>query len=153
MKKLIGYLSLSLTVFLFPLLCLYIGFVRAGYYNIDSPFIRMTICTLLALTCTSLFTRYIHPITGLAGLDSAKLNLGFTIAIVLSVFVQFVTFSGGNVGSYLDVLTYRNEEATSEIFYKYIKYVFMSGHLIIAVRTFIHSAFLGMLKAIMKHAG
>ena len=113
----------------------------------------MTICTLLALTCTSLFTRYIHPITGLAGLDSAKLNLGFTIAIVLSVFVQFVTFSGGNVGSYLDVLTYRNEEATSEIFYKYFKYVFMGGHLIIAVRTFIHSAFLGMLKAIMKHAG
>jgi hypothetical protein len=152
MKKLTGYLSLSLTVFLIPLLFMYIGYVRVANNNIGSPFIRMTICTLLSLAFTSLFTRYIHPITGLAGLDSAKLNLGFTIAVVLSVFVQYVTFGGENVGSYLDLLTHRNEGAVGESFYRYIKYVFMGGHIIIAVRTFIHSAFLGLLKAIMKHA-
>ncbi len=152
MKKIIGYLSLSLTVFLVSLLFLYIGFVRAAKNNIDSPFIRMTICTLLSLVFTSMFTRYIHPITGLAGLDSAKLNLGFTIAIVLSVFVQFVTLGDVNAGAYLDVLTQRNEGSPGESFFKYIKYVFIGGHMIIAVRTFIHSAFLSLLKAIMKHA-
>ena len=152
MKKLTGYLCLSLTVFLVPLLCLYIGFIRAADNNIGFPFIRMTICTLISLAFTSLFTRYIHPITGLAGLDSAKLNLGFTVALVLSVFVQYVTFGGENVGAYLDALTGRNEGNAGGSFYRYISYVFMGGHIIIAVRTFIHSAFLGLLKAVMKHA-
>ena len=152
MKKAIGYLSLSAIVFLVPLLFLYIGFTSPARSEADSPFIRMIICTLLCFLFTSFFTRYIHPFSGLAGLDSANLNLGFTIAIVLAVFVEFVTFGNTTVEPYMEGLVQKNTDKPGEGFYSYIKYVFMGGQLLVAVRTFLHSAFLGLLKAIMKHA-
>lgn len=152
MKKAIGYLSLSLAVFLVSLLFMYIGFTSPAKNGADSPFIRMTVCTVLCFCFTSLFTRYIHPFSGLAGLDSANLNLGFTIAILLAVFVEFVTFGNTTVEPYMDTLVQKNTGSFGENFYGYIKYIFMGGQLLVAVRTFIHSAFLGLLKAIMKHA-
>ena len=100
----------------------------------------------------ALFTRYIHPVSGLAGLDSAWLNLSFTTALLLSLFAQFVTFGNSTVEPYLAALAGKSAGAPGETFYCYVKYVFMGGHALIAVRTFIHSAFLGLLKAIMKHA-
>ena len=145
-------MSLALAVFLFSLLMLYIGFISPAKSGTSSPFIRMTVCTLLCIIPVSLFTRYIHPITGLAGLDSAWLNLGFTAAILLALFVEFVKFSGETVSPYMEELVQKNEGGAGEYFYGYIKYVFMGGQLIISVRTFIHSAFLGLLKTIMKHA-
>lgn len=148
MKKIIGYLGISLIVFLIPLLCLYIGFISPERNGNSSPFIRMTICTLIAFGFTSLFTRYVHPVTGLAGLDSAWLNLGFTIAILLAVFVEFVNFGNGTLSPYMAELA----EKKAGGFYRGVRYFFMGGQLLVAVRTFIHSAFLGLLKAIMKHA-
>lgn len=152
MKKIIGYLGISLIVFLIPLLCLYIGFISPERNGNSSPFIRMTVCTLIAFGFTSLFTRYVHPVTGLAGLDSAWLNLGFTIAILLAVFVEFVKFGSSTVAPYMTGLAERNSGSIGEYFYSCIRYVFMGGQLLVAVRTFIHSAFLGLLKTIMKHA-
>ncbi|MBO7474417.1 MAG: hypothetical protein J6U00_10555 [Ruminococcus sp.] len=152
MKRTIVYLSLGLAVFLFSLLMLYIGFISPAKSDNSFPFIRMTVCLVLSIAGIALFTRYIHPVSGLAGLDSAWLNLSFTISLLLSLFVQVVTFGNSNVEPYLSGLAEKNAGATSETFYGYIKYVFMGGHALIAVRTFIHSAFLGLLKAIMKHA-
>ena len=152
MKKAIGYLSVSSAVFLVLLLFLYSGFISPAKKAADSPFIRMIICTALCFCFTSLFTRYIHPITGLAGLDSAWLNLGFTAAILLAVFVEFVSFGSETVEPYMEGLVQKNTGSFGENFYTYIKYVFMGGQLLVAVRTLIHSAFLGLLKAIMKHA-
>lgn len=151
MKRIIGYLSLALIVFLFSLLMLYIGFVSPAKNAAVSPFIRMTVCTLICFCSVSLFTRYIHPFSGLAGLDSANLNLYFTVAILLSLFVQFVSFGGSTVEPYLAGLAEKSRGSSGEVFYTYIKYVFMGGQLLVAVRTFLHSAFLGLLKAIMKH--
>ena len=152
MKRAIGYLSLALAVFLFSLLMLYIGFRSPAKNGADSPFIRMTVCTLMCIIAISFFTRYIHPVTGLAGLDSAWLNLGFTAAILLAVFAEFVSFGSSPVEPYMEALAEKAQGNFGESFYRYIKYVFMGGQLVIAVRTFIHSAFLGLLKAIMKHA-
>lgn len=152
MKRVIGYLSLALLVFLFSLLMLYIGFISPARSGAGSPFIRMTVCTVVCVISVSLFTRYIHPFSGLAGLDSANLNLFFTIAILLSLFVQFVKFGGSPVEPYLTGLAEKNRGGSGEIFCTYVKYVFMCGQALVAVRTFIHSAFLGLLKAIMKHA-
>ena len=152
MKRAIGYLSLALAVFLFSLLMLYIGFRSPAKNGADSPFIRMTVCTLMCIIAISFFTRYIHPVTGLAGLDSAWLNLGFTAAILLAVFTEFVNFGSSPVEPYMETLAEKAQGNFGESFYRYIKYVFMGGQLVIAVRTFIHSAFLGLLKAIMKHA-
>ena len=151
-KRAIGYLCLSAAVFLILLLFLYIGFISPAKTGNDSPFIRMAVCTLLALVFASFFTRYIHPFSGLAGLDSANLNLGFTIAILLAVFVEYVTFGNTTVEPYMDGLVQKTTSGAVKGFYSYIKYVFMVGQLIVAARTFIHSAFLGLLKAIMKHA-
>lgn len=152
MKRAIGYLSLAMTVFLFSLLMLYIGFISPARSGDGSPFIRMTVCTVICYISVSLFTRFIHPYSGLAGLDSANLNLFFTIAILLSLFVQFVTFVENTVEPYMKELAVKNTGDIGEYFYSYIKYVFMGGQALVAVRTFIHSAFLGLLKAIMKHA-
>ena len=104
MKRAIGYLSLALAVFLFSLLMLYIGFRSPAKNGADSPFIRMTVCTLMCIIAISFFTRYIHPVTGLAGLDSAWLNLGFTAAILLAVFAEFVTFGSSPVEPYMETL-------------------------------------------------
>ena len=152
MKKATGYHCISLTVFLVPRLCLYIGFVSPAKSGNSSPFIRMAVCTLIAFGFTSLFTRYIHPVTGLAGLDSAWLNLGFTIAILLALFAEFVKFGSSPVAPYMIELADRSTDSIGEYFYSCIKYVFMGGQLLVAVRTFLHSAFLGLLKTIMKHA-
>ncbi|MCR5599590.1 MAG: hypothetical protein K6G33_02455 [Ruminococcus sp.] len=152
MKKLIGYLSLALIVFLFSLLMMYIGFTSPARSEAPSPFIRMTVCTVVCVISVSLFTRYIHPFSGLAGLDSANLNLGFTAAVLLAVFVEFTTFGSSTVEPYMEGLANKNTDKLGKSFYGYIKYVFMGGQLLVAVRTFIHSAFLGLLKAIMKHA-
>lgn len=152
MKKAISYLCISVFIFLLPLLFLYIGFISPAKSENSSPFIRMIVCTALGFMLTALITRYIHPYSGLAGLDSAWLNLGFTIAILLAVFVEFVTFGNTTVEPYLDTLVQKNTGSFGENFYGYIKYIFMGGQLLVAVRTFIHSAFLGLLKAIMKHA-
>ena len=97
MKRTIGYLSLSAVAFLLPLLFLYIGFISPAKTGAESPFIRMTVCTVLGFLLTSLFTRFIHPYSGLAGLDSAKLNLGFTVALLLAVLVEFVSFGGSTL--------------------------------------------------------
>lgn len=146
MKKAIGYLSLGAAVFLFSLLMLYIGFISPANSGAQSPFIRMTACTVICIAAVGLFTRYIHFITALAGLDSANLNLFFTAAILLSLFVQFAEFGGSPVGPYMEGLAQKGGR-----FYSCIKYVFMGGQALIGTRTFIHSAFLGLLKAIMKH--
>lgn len=151
MKRTIGYLSLSLFVFLISLLFMYIGFISPAKNGADAPFIRIIICTLLCLPVISLFTRYIHPFSGLAGLDSANLNLGFTIAIVLALFAEHVSFGNTTLEPYYEAFADRYKGDAGEYFYKYSKYVFMGGQALIAVRTFIHSAFLGLLKAIMKH--
>lgn len=152
MKRTIGYLSLSALAFLMPLLFLYTGFISPAKTGAESPFIRMTVCTVLGFTLTSLFTRFIHPYSGLAGLDSAKLNLGFTVALLLAVLVEFVSFGGSTLEPYMEELSQKNSGGAGEYFYGYIKYVFMGSQLLIALRTFLHSAFLGLLKAIMKHA-
>ena len=152
MKRTIGYLSLSALAFFMPLLFLYIGFISPAKTGAESPFIRMTVCTVLGFTLTSLFTRFIHPYSGLAGLDSAKLNLGFTVALLLAVFVEFISFGGSPLEPYMEGLSQKNSGGAGEYFYGYIKYVFMGSQLLIALRTFLHSAFLGLLKAIMKHA-
>jgi len=152
MKRTIGYLSLGLTVFIFALLMLYIGFISPARSGAPAPFIRMTLCTLLCIISISLFTRYIHPFSGLAGLDSANLNLAFTIALLLALFVEFVTFGNTTAEPYMDGLVQKNKGGAGEYFYEYIKYIFMGGQALVAVRTFIHSAFLGLLKAIMTHA-
>ncbi len=152
MKRTIGYLSLSALAFLMPLLFLYIGFISPAKAGAESPFIRMTVCTVLGFLLTSLFTRFIHPYSGLAGLDSAKLNLGFTVALLLAVFVEFISFGGSTLEPYMEGLSQKSSGGAGEYFYGYIKYVFMGSQLLIALRTFLHSAFLGLLKAIMKHA-
>ena len=152
MKRTIGYLSLSALAFFMPLLFLYTGFISPAKTGAESPFIRMTVCTVLGFTLTSLFTRFIHPYSGLAGLDNAKLNLGFTIALLLALLVEFVTFGGDRVAPYMEGLAERNSGGAGEYFYGYIKYVFMTGQALIALRTFIHSALLGALKTIMRHA-
>ena len=152
MKKILPYLCISAIIFLIPLLFLFIGFISPARSGSRSPFVRMTVCTVLGFLLTALITRYIHPVTGLAGLDSAWLNLGFTIAILLALFVEFVTFGNSTVAPYMAELADRNKDGAGESFYSCIKYVFMGGQLLVAVRTFIHSAFLGLLKAIMKHA-
>ena len=152
MKKVLPYLCISVLIFLLPLLFLYIGFISPAKAENSSPFIRMTVCTALGFMLTALITRYIHPYTGLAGLDSAKLNLGFTIAILLAVFVEFVTFGNSTVAPYMEGLVQKNKDGAGEYFYGYIKYVYMIGQALIAVRTFVHSALLGVLKAIMKHS-
>ena len=146
MKRTIGYLSLSAVAFLLPLLFLYIGFISPANAGAESPFIRMTVCTVLGFLLTSLFTRFIHPYSGLAGLDSAQLNLGFT------VFVEFVSFGGSTLEPYMEGLSQKNSGGIGEYFYIYVRYVFMISQLLIALRTFLHSAFLGLLKTIMKHA-
>jgi len=151
-KRTIGYLSLSALAFFMPLMFLYTGFISPAKTGAESPFIRMTVCTVLGFTLTSLFTRFIHPYSGLAGLDSAKLNLGFTVALLLAVFVEFVSFGGSTLEPYMEGLSQKNSGGAGEYFYGYIKYVFMGSQLLIALRTFLHSAFLGLLKAIMKHA-
>lgn len=112
----------------------------------------MTVCTVLGFLMTSLFTRFIHPYSGLAGLDSAKLNLGFTVALLLAVLVEFVSFGGSTLEPYMERLSQKNSGGIGEYFYIYVRYVFMISQLLIALRTFLHSAFLGLLKAIMKHA-
>ena len=152
MKRIIGYLSLSAIAFLLPLLFLYIGFISPAKSGTESPFIRMTLCTLLSFLLTSLFTRFIHPFSGLAGLDSANLNLSFTIALLLAVFVELVSFGGSTLEPYMEELSQNNSGGIGEYFYSCIKYVFMGAQLLIALRAFVHSAFLGLLKAIMKHA-
>ena len=152
MKRTIGYLSLSAVAFLLPLLFLYIGFISPAKTGAESPFIRMTVCTVLGFLLTSLFTRFIHPYSGLAGLDSAKLNLGFTVALLLAVLVEFVSFGGSTLEPYMERLSQKNSGGIGEYFYIYVGYVFMISQLLIALRTFLHSAFLGLLKAIMKHA-
>mgnify|MGYP007102042935 CR=1 FL=1 len=152
MKRTIGYLSLSALAFLMPLLFLYIGFISPAKAGAESPFIRMTVCTVLGFLLTSLFTRFIHPYSGLAGLDSAKLNLGFTVALLLAVFVEFISFGGSTLEPYMEGLSQKSSGGAGEYFYGYIKYVFMGSQFLIALRTFLHSAFLGLLKAIMKHA-
>ena len=152
MKRTIGYLSLSALAFFMPLLFLYTGFISPAKTGAESPFIRMTVCAVLGFLLTSLFTRFIHPYSGLAGLDSAKLNLGFTVALLLAVFVEFVSFGGSTLEPYMERLSQKNSGGAGEYFYGYIKYVFMGSQLLIALRTFLHSAFLGLLKAIMKHA-
>ena len=131
MKRAIGYLCLSAAVFLILLLFLYIGFISPAKSGNDSPFIRMAVCTLLALVFVSLFTRYIHPFSGLAGLDSANLNLVFTIAILLAVFVEYITFGNTTVEPYMDSLVQRTTGGAGKGFYSYIKYVFMVGQLIV----------------------
>ena len=151
MKRTIGYLSLSAVAFLLPLLFLYIGFISPAKTDAESPFIRMTVCTVLCFLLTSLFTRFIHPYSGLAGLDSAKLNLGFTVALLLAVFTEFVSFGGSTLEPYMERLSQKNSGGIGEYFYIYVRYVFMISQLLIALRTFLHSAFLGLLKAIMKH--
>lgn len=152
MKRTIGYLSLSALAFLMPLLFLYIGFISPAKAGAESPFIRMTVCTVLGFLLTSLFTRFIHPYSGLAGLDSAKLNLGFTVALLLAVFVEFISFGGSTLEPCMEELSQKSSGGAGEYFYGYIKYVFMGSQFLIALRTFLHSAFLGLLKAIMKHA-
>lgn len=152
MKRTIGYLSLSALAFLMPLLFLYIGFISPAKAGAESPFVRMTVCTVLGFLLTSLFTRFIHPYSGLAGLDSAKLNLGFTVALLLAVFVEFISFGGSTLEPYMEGLSQKSSGGAGEYFYGYIKYVFMGSQFLIALRTFLHSAFLGLLKAIMKHA-
>ena len=152
MKRTIGYLSLSAVAFLLPLLFLYIGFISPANAGAESPFIRMTVCTVLGFLLTSLFTRFIHPYSGLAGLDSAKLNLGFTVALLLAVFTEFVSFGGSTLKPYMEGLSQKNSGSIGEYFYIYVRYVLMISQLLIALRTFLHSAFLGLLKAIMKHA-
>ena len=152
MKKAIPYLCISAFIFLLPLLFLYIGFISPAKSDSSSPFIRMIICTALGFMLTALLTRYMHPYTGLAGLDSAHLNLGFTIALLLALFVEFVTFGGGTVAPYMEGLAEKNSVGAGEYFYGYIKYVFMAGQALIALRTFIHSALLGAIKAIIRHA-
>ena len=152
MKRTIGYLSLAMIVFLFALLMLYIGFISPAKNGAVSPFIRMTLCTVVCYVSVSLFTRLIHPYSGLAGLDSANLNLFFTVAVISAVFVEFVTFGNATIEPYLAALAENSKSDSGKIFYTYIKYIFMCSQLLVAVRTFIHSAFLGLLKAIMKHA-
>lgn len=151
MKKTIGYLSLAMIVFLFSLLMLYTGFISPAKNDTASPFIRMTVCTFICFIAVSLFTRYIHPYSGLAGLDSANLNLFFTVAVISAVFVEFTTFGNSTVEPYLTALAENSKSDTGKVFYTYVKYIFMCSQLLVAIRTMLHSAFLGLLKAIMKH--
>lgn len=151
MKRAIAYLSLSAAVFLISLMFMHIGFISHANNGADSPFIRMIICTLLCIIIIGFSTRYVHLITGLAGLDSAHLNLGFTAALLLAVFVEYVNFGNSTLEPYFTDLAENYKGGTGEYFYKYCKYVFMGGQALIAVRTFIHSAFLGLIKTIIKH--
>jgi len=151
MKRAIAYLSISAAVFLIALFFMYIGFISPAKNGADSPFIRMTVCTLLCITVIGFSTRYIHLITGLAGLDSAHLNLGFTIAILLAIFTEYVSFGNSTLEPYYSALADRYKDGVGEYFYTYCKYVFMGGQVLIAVRTFIHSALLGLIKTIIKH--
>lgn len=151
MKRAIAYLSISAAVFLISLFFMYIGFISPAKNGADSPFIRMTVCTLLCIIVIGFSTRYIHLITGLAGLDSAHLNLGFTIAILLAIFTEYVSFGNSTLEPYYTVLANRYKDGLGEYFYTYCKYVFMGGQALIAVRTFIHSALLGLIKTIIKH--
>lgn len=151
MKRAIAYLSISAAVFLISLFFMYIGFISPAKNGADSPFIRMTVCTLLCIIVIGFSTRYIHLITGLAGLDSAHLNLGFTIAILLAIFTEYVSFGNSTLEPYYTVLADRYKDGLGEYFYTYCKYVFMGGQALIAVRTFIHSALLGLIKTIIKH--
>ena len=152
MKRAIPYLCISLFIFLLPLLFLYIGFISPAKADNNSPFIRMIVCTALGFMLTALITRHIHPYSGLAGLDSAWLNLGFTVAILLALFVAFVTFGSSTVEPYMEGLVQKNTGSAGEHFYGCIKYVYMAGQALIALRTFIHSALLGAIKAIIRHA-
>lgn len=151
MKRAIGYLSLSAAVFLIAMLFMYIGFISPAKSGAHSPFIRMIICTLLCIVIISFSTRYIHLITGLAGLDSAHLNLGFTIAIVLALFTEYVSFGNTTLEPYYTDLADKYKNGAGEYFYTYFKYIFMGGQALIAVRTFIHSAVLGLIKTIIRH--
>ena len=151
MKRAIAYLSISAAVFLISLFFMYIGFISPAKNGADSPFIRMTVCTLLCIIVIGFSTRYIHLITGLAGLDSAHLNLGFTIAILLAIFTEYVSFGNSTPEPYYTALADRYKDGLGEYFYTYCKYVFMGGQALIAVRTFIHSALLGLIKTIIKH--
>ena len=151
MKRAIAYLSISAAVFLISLFFMYIGFISPAKNGADSPFIRMTVCTLLCIIVIGFSTRYIHLITGLAGLDSAHLNLGFTIAILLAIFTEYVSFGNSTFEPYYTALADRYKDGLGEYFYTYCKYVFMGGQALIAVRTFIHSALLGLIKTIIKH--
>ena len=152
MKRAIAYLSISAAVFLISLMFMHIGFTCPAKNGADSPFIRMIICTLLCIVIIGFSTRYVHLITGLAGLDSAHLNLGFTVAIVLAIFVEYVTFGNSVLEPYYEALALRYKDDVGEYFYKYCKYVFMGGQALIAVRTFIHSAILGLIKTIIRHS-
>ena len=100
MKRAIAYLSLSAAVFLISLMFMHIGFISPANNGAYSPFIRMIICTLLCIIIIGFSTRYVHLITGLAGLDSAHLNLGFTAALLLAVFVEYVNFGNSTLESY-----------------------------------------------------
>ena len=151
MKRAIAYLSISAAVFLISLFFMYIGFISPAKNGADSPFIRMTVCTLLCIIVIGFSTRYIHLITGLAGLDSAHLNLGFTIAILLAIFTEYVSLGNSTLEPYYTALADRYKDGLGEYFYTYCKYVFMGGQALIAVRTFIHSALLGLIKTIIKH--
>ena len=151
MKRAIAYLSLSAAVFLISLMFMHIGFISPANNGAYSPFIRMIICTLLCIIIIGFSTRYVHLITGLAGLDSAHLNLGFTAALLLALFVEYVNFGNSTLEPYYAALADKYKGNTGEYFYKYCKYVFMGGQALIAVRTFIHSAFLGLIKTIIKH--
>ena len=151
MKRAIAYLSISAAVFLISLFFMYIGFISPAKNGAESPFIRMTVCTLLCIIVIGFSTRYIHLITGLAGLDSAHLNLGFTIAILLAIFTEYVSFGNFTLEPYYTALADRYKDGLGEYFYTYCKYVFMGGQALIAVRTFIHSALLGLIKTIIKH--
>ena len=121
MKRTIGYLSLSALAFLMPLLFLYIGFISPAKAGAESPFIRMTVCTVLGFLLTSLFTRFIHPYSGLAGLDSAKLNLGFTVALLLAVFVEFISFGGSTLEPYMEGLSQKSSGTKTIISWLSIK--------------------------------
>ena len=151
MKRSIAYLSLSMAVFLISLMFMYLGFTSPARNGADSPFIQMILCTLLCIIIISFSTRYVHLITGLAGLDSEHINLGFTIAILLALFTEYSSFDNSALGPYYTALADRYKGDLGEYFYKYFKYVFMGGQALIAVRTFIHSAFLGLIKTIIKH--
>lgn len=149
MKRAIGYFSMALAAFLMPLPFLYIGFVSPAKAAAESPLVRMVLCTVLAVAVVYYFTKHIHILTGL---DSARLNLCFTAALLISAAIQNIVFSKPEILSYMQTLTENQDSTTGKYFFSYVKYVFMGGQLLVALRTLFHSAVLGVLKAIMRHS-
>lgn len=152
MKRAIGYFGMALAAFLMPLPFLYIGFVSPAKAAAESPLVRMVLCTVLAVAVVYYFTKHIHILTGLAGLDSARLNLCFTAALLISAAIQNIVFSKPEILSYMQTLAENQDSTTGKYFFSYVKYVFMGGQLLVALRTLFHSAVLGVLKAIMRHS-